>query len=106
MVDSSECLLAIFGENVPPITSEEIIRAFERRRTGSAVDFWLFLDAGLKTKEHEEFLDRIKSEFGEQIVYTPYETELQFQAAVAMTLVEYVARRLKRRPALGRGRSR
>jgi hypothetical protein len=43
MVDSSECLLAIFSQSVPPIASQEIVRVFERRRDGAPVDFQLFL---------------------------------------------------------------
>src|SRR5437773_1359276 len=89
MVDSSECLLAILGKNVPPIASQEMKRAFERRRAGSAVEFWMFLDPRMKTRKHEDFLRRIKTDFGEEIVYAEYQSELELQAAVAMTLVEY-----------------
>jgi hypothetical protein len=101
MVDSSECLLAIFGENVPPITSQEIFRVFQRRRDGFPVDFRLFLDPRKKTTEHDDFLARIKAEFGEQIVYAEYQSELDFQAKVVMTLFEYVMHKLTRGTAIG-----
>ena len=106
MVDSSEFLLAIFGENVPPIASQEILRVFERRRDGAPVDFRLFLDPRKKTTEHDDFLARIKTEFGEEIVYAEYQSELDFQATVVMTLFEYVIGKLTRGTAIGGSRVR
>ena len=103
MVDSSECLLAILGKNVPPIASQEMVRAFERRRAGASVEFWMFLDPRKKTRRHEDFLQRIKNEFGEEIVFAEYQSDLEFQSAVAMTLVEYVFKRLRRGTVLGGG---
>jgi hypothetical protein len=103
MVDRSECLLAILGKSVPPITSQEILRAFERRRAGSSVEFWMFLDPRKKTRGHEDFLQRIKTDFGEEVVYAEYQSDLQFQATVTMTLVEYVFKQLKRGTVIGGG---
>ena len=53
MVERSECLLAILGATVPNITSQEVIRAFERRQAGERVDFWLFLNPDQKTSDHD-----------------------------------------------------
>ena len=106
MVDRTECLLAILGKEVPPITSKEILRAFERRRAGSPVEFWMFLDPRQQTRKHKDFLRRIKSQFGEEVVYAEYHSELEFQASVAMTLTGYVIKQLKRGTVIGGARLR
>jgi hypothetical protein len=90
MVDRSEALLAIFGPTVPTITSEEVWRAFERRRSGEQAEVWTFLNPDQKTSDHDAFVERICSEFGEQVVWANYRDELDFQGRLFTTLLPYL----------------
>jgi hypothetical protein len=105
MVERSECVLAIFGRSVPKVTSEEIVRVFERRQAGEPIDFWLLLNPDEKSAEHQTFLDSIMTRFGEQIVYSHYRSELEFQARVMTTLTAHVIRRLRYSPLAVQGES-
>jgi hypothetical protein len=101
MVEDSECMIAILGEVVPPITREEILRAFELRAVGHVIRVMLFLNPAQKTAEHDSLLCAISEVSGYEIKYTRYSNALEFQAAVMMALFEYVFQRMKRQTVTG-----
>lgn len=101
MVERSECILAIFGPSVPTLTSAEITKVFERREVGEQVDFWLFLNPDQAKASHDAFLEGIKLRFGEEILWSPYRDELEFQSLAMTTLFSYVSRKLLFNPVVG-----
>lgn len=94
MVGRSQGLVAIFGEEVPEITQKEIQEAFELRRHGREVSVWIFLDPEKKAAKLEEFLESIRNDFGEEVIYGHYRTDLEFQSALFNALTPYVFRKL------------
>lgn len=98
MVERSNALIAIFGADLPKITCKEIRRAFSLRQRGSPVDIWVFLDRGNRSRRHAEFVARIKRQFHEEIIFTLYESELDFQAKLFTTLTPYLFRRFMQAP--------
>jgi hypothetical protein len=101
MVENSECVIAILGEVVPPITREEILHAFERRRAGHLIDFMLFVNPAQKTADHDSLLRAISDMSGDEIIYATYSDELEFQAGVMVALFAHVLRRMQRQPVMG-----
>jgi len=93
MVNRSHGLLAIFGPSVPKITSKEVWEAFERRRRGDTEELWTFVNPNQLKASHTKFFNSINKEFGEEISWTPYHNEVEFQAALFTTLVPYLLRR-------------
>lgn len=101
MVENSECLIAILGDVVPPLTREEILHAFELRRVGHVIKIMLFVNPAQKTADHDSLLCAIADISGYEVQYTGYSNALEFQAVVTMALFEYVVRRMERRPVTG-----
>ena len=93
MVDSSEGLIAILGPTVPRVTSKEIRRACQRIRDRERVEMWTFVNPDQITPSHDRFFARIKKDFGQEIVWSRYHNELEFQAMLFTTLVPYLAGR-------------
>lgn len=94
MVEQSNALVAIFGRRSPRITRQEIRRAFEMRQAGRPVEIFTFMNPGQKQSVHDNFLDAVRDEFQEQIVWTPYSNGLEFQAKLFTTLTAYALRRV------------
>lgn len=93
MVTRSEALVAIFGSTVPDITAQEVRRAFEKRRRGTSMPVWTFLNPGLKGHRHETFVEEIRNDFNEQIVWAHYTDLLDFQGLLFTTLTPYLLKR-------------
>jgi len=98
IVERSHVLVAIFGRELPSITQQEIIRAFERRRDGETLPIIVFLDPTKKTVEHDRFFSRIKADFGEEISYTPYQTPLDFQSLLFKAVIPIMLKLVGFRP--------
>jgi hypothetical protein len=94
MVDLSHAAVAIFGSECPHVTTQEIHHCFELRRDGARVEVFVFVNPELRTDEHDAFFRSIDDEFGEQIVWAPYRTELELQAGVLTALTPYLLRHL------------
>ena len=92
MVDLSEVVLVIFGAKVPKITRKEMLRAFERRKSGSRVEVWAFVDPRTIQKP-EELFAKIKRKFDEEVVWTPYRGKTDFQATMFTTMFKYLSER-------------
>jgi hypothetical protein len=93
-VDRSNAVVAIFGRRVPDITTQEIRRAFQRRRDGTAVDIFVFVNQQRMTAEHQDFFDEIRDTFGEMIVYQSYSNPVEFQARLYTLLFKYLFEQL------------
>lgn len=94
MVEMSQACVGIFGTECPDVTTQEIRHCFELRRDGERVEVFVFVNPDLRTAEHDDFFAAIRDEFGEQVVWAPYYSALEFQAALITTLVPYLIRRL------------
>jgi hypothetical protein len=93
-VDRAAALVAIFGKRVPPITTQEVRKAFERRRSGETVDVFMFAQENLMTPRHRRLLKDIQDDFGETISYAQYQDRLSFQGALHTTLFKYLFEQL------------
>src|SRR3954466_7728667 len=89
IASSSDLLVAILGSTIPPVTGEEIKKAARRKADGENVTLLTFLNRNTAPKAHKAFTDEIKAEYGVEIVWTPFETQLQFQSKVMTALVSY-----------------
>ena len=94
MVDRSEAVLAIFGATLPEITCKEVARSMEARRAGQPHDLWVFVDSEHPSAERSTFFHELRDEFGEEIQYTSFSSELDFQAKVFETLTLFALKRL------------
>jgi hypothetical protein len=94
MVERSQALIAIFGKELPPVTREEIRKAFALRRAGKSVEVYVFINPALKTGEHDTFLKNIEVDFGEKVVYTHYNDSLEFQGKLFITLMPFILKRI------------
>lgn len=95
MVDRTNCIVVVFGSQLPKITCREIRHAFELRSRGQQVEVKVFLNRQLKTRSHGDFLRRIRGKFREEVVYSQYESELDFQAKLFTTLTPMVIGKLR-----------
>lgn len=95
IVDRSHALVAIFGRRCPKITCDEIRRALMRRSGGERLEIFTFVNPALKTVSHQAFFDTIVNDFGEELVWAPYEDRLSFQATLFTTLVRFLLEHLE-----------
>ncbi len=87
MVERTNILVAIFHRRLPPITCQEVRRAFERRRAGDHVDAKVFVHRAYEADpDLRAFFNAISDEFAEDIVYQQYGTALEFQGFLFTTL--------------------
>lgn len=93
MVDSSSAVVGILGPSVPPVTSEEILRAITRYATGKADNVWLFLASGTKSDDHRRFLRKIKRKTKMIAVYQEFDGDLDLQEKLFVALTPYVIRK-------------
>lgn len=92
MVDRSEGLIAIFGDRLPPITKQEVWRAFEKRSRKLPQQVWIYFDPTEKPAELDSFFLDIKREFGEEPRYSRFDDELDFQGKVFTTMIPFLLR--------------
>lgn len=93
MVDHADAVLAILGARVPEVTSREIHRVYEAREGGQPKLLWLFLNPAERGADHDHLIATVRDEFGVDIIWTPYTSDMDFQAKVFTTLVPYLVRR-------------
>lgn len=94
MVDRSQCLVAIFGRRMPPITTAEVRQAFELRQSHSEIDVFVFANPDRVTDRYHAFVREISDTYGEQIQWAPYADPLSFQAILYITLTKFLLERL------------
>jgi hypothetical protein len=90
IVDRSEVVLPIFGNTVPAITSQEMWQAFERRRSGANVEVWTFVNPLTMVDDHTAYFETIKNEFHEEVVYSEYRSQLEFQGSIFTAMFKYL----------------
>lgn len=95
MVERSAAVVVILGEHVPPITRQEVLRAFELRASGVDLEVWVFLQQGARGREHDQLLEEIGQVATEDVVYAQFHDRLDFQGLLFTTLVPYVMRRVE-----------
>jgi hypothetical protein len=93
-VDRSNAVVAIFGSRVPDVTTQEIRRAFQRRRDGQTVDVFVFVNPTKMGDEHRAFFAEISDTYGEEIVYQAYSGPVEFQAGLYTLLFKYLFEQL------------
>jgi hypothetical protein len=93
-VDRSNAVVAIFGSRLPDVTTEEIHRAFQRRRDGESVDVFVFVNDTKMSDQHRDFFAEILNAYGEQIVYQAYSTPIEFQAQLYTLFFKYLFEQL------------
>ena len=95
MVERTNCIVVVFGAQLPKITCREVRHAFELRRRGDRVEVKVFLSRQHRTRSHSDFLRRIKKKFHEEVVYSQYESRLDFQAKLFTTLTPFVIGKMR-----------
>jgi hypothetical protein len=95
MVEQTNCIVVVFGAQLPKITCREVRHAFVLRQRGERVAVKVFLSRQHKTRSHSEFLRRIKRKFHEEVVYSQYDNRLDFQAKLFTTLTPFVIERIR-----------
>jgi hypothetical protein len=93
MLDSSQAVIAILGATIPPVTSEEILRAIGRYAVGEADNVWLFVAAATRGEVHSKYLRRIKRKTGMVVVYQEFDSETDLQEKLFVALIPYVVRK-------------
>jgi hypothetical protein len=89
-VDRSNAVIPIFGRRLGRIASEELERAFQRRKRGEAVEVIAFVHPGQRTARQRAFFDRLTETYGEEIVFGEYHDRLEFQARFDAWLFRYL----------------
>jgi hypothetical protein len=95
MVERSQAVVAILGQSVPGVTRQEILRAFELRANGVELNVWMFMRSGPQTDDHRELFQEIGDRWGEDIIFSQYEDQLDFQGKLLVTLMPYVLERVE-----------
>jgi hypothetical protein len=93
-VDRSNAVVAIFGSRVPNVTTQEIHRAFQRRRDGQPIDVFVFVNETRMSDEHRTFFTEIRDAYGEEIIYQAYANPIEFQAQLYTLLFKYLFEQL------------
>lgn len=94
MVQNSETMIAVFEEDVGPVTKDEVREMVERRRDGEPVEVMVFLNPGKKGEELDGFFESLARECDWEPSWTPYTDELEFQALVFKALLKFIIPRL------------
>lgn len=95
MVERSQALVVILGNAVPPVTREEILRAFELRASGVELEVWVFMRSGPETEDHQNLFSDIRGLGDEDVIYSQYGSHLDFQGELLVTLMPYVLERVE-----------
>ena len=95
MVERTNCIVVVFGAQLPKVTCQEVRHAFKLRQRGERVEVKVFLSRLRRTRSHSDFLRRIKTKFHEEIVYSQYESKLDFQAKLFTTLTPFVIEKMR-----------
>jgi hypothetical protein len=96
MVARSNAVATILGDGLPEGTRQEILQAFEIRRSQPDFEVWMFLERRRRKQHHQDLLDRIEADFSEAVVYTYYRSRTDFQAKFVAAILPFVLRTLER----------
>lgn len=93
-VDRCSAVIPIFLGRLGRISSQEIIRAFERRQRGEDIEIFAFVHPERLTDQHRNFFREIRDTFGRELSSSPYHNQLQFQARFDAWLFKFLFERL------------
>jgi hypothetical protein len=91
-VGRSECLIVIVDGRVGPISREEVLEAFKLQASGQNREVHVFLRAGGDQDGLQELVDEVRETYGQQILWTTFDGELDFQARIFCCLNEEMLR--------------
>jgi hypothetical protein len=90
MVDRAHILVAILGEDVPPLTRREILRAYERQARGEQMRPYVFANPTLANPDRDVLLRRVNRTYGRDILWASYRTRTDFIHLMYLTLFRYL----------------
>jgi hypothetical protein len=93
MVESSPVVVAILGATIPPVTSQEIVRAIEQLASGRADAVHLFVSAGSRGPAHATFLTEVTAQTHMEVVFQEFDGESDFALKLVRALNPYVIRK-------------
>jgi len=91
-VRASHCLILIVEGRVGEVSRKEVYEAFERRANGEIVHVRVFLHKGGDEAALRELANQVLEKYNEQIVWTTFDDELDFQARIFCCLNEELLR--------------
>jgi hypothetical protein len=94
MVERTNCIVVVFGGDLPKLTCKEVRHAFKLRERGNDVEVKVFLSRLHRTRSHSDFLRRLKQRFHEEVVYAQYDSRIDFQAKLFTTLMPFVMKKM------------
>jgi hypothetical protein len=93
MVDQAHILVGILGNDVPDLTRQEIIRAYERRARGEQMHPYVFADPNMANPDRDRLLRRVNRVFGRDILWGSYKTRTDFIHLMYLTLFRFLLER-------------
>lgn len=93
-VRRSQCLIVIVEGRVGPVSREEVLEAFRLRAGGRDMRVHVFFHVGGAEEALKELGDEVLATYDEQILWSPFNDELDFQGRMFCCLNEEMLRGL------------